>query len=398
MDFYRHLFTKSGSGAISFALVYFISTLFTFQSLLPAYSSSTYMERFTAAEMVGMIYAVAAFFAIILTFSLPRILRAIGNTATTLVFMVAMMISLIIIGLAPSATLVIIAFIAFNALYPQIYLTIDIYIEALIGDAEHDTGSKRGFVLALMSLAAFLAPLTLSYLVGESEQIERVYFASAIIGFIFIAFVIAFFRRFTDPVYETVKIRNLLSKTILTKDISTVMMAQFLLQFFFTWAIIYFPLYLSTVVNLSWEDIGLVIAAGLFAFVIFEYPIGLMADRHWGEKEMMAVGFVFLALTSASFVYLTEASVFTFMAVMFISRVGASLVEVTTESYFFKQVNGKDSNVISLFRLMRPLGNLLGALGGTLALVFFPLPFIFVLLGLLMVCGTFITLRLTDTK
>ncbi len=398
MDFYRHLFTKGGTGTISFTLVYFISTLFTFQSLLPAYSSSTYMERFTAAEMVGMIYAVAAFFAIILTFSLPRILRAIGNTAATLLFMLAMMISLIIVGLAPSATLVIMAFIAFNALYPQIYLTIDIYIESLIGDAEHDTGSKRGFVLALMSLAAFLAPLSLSYLVGESDQIERVYFASAIIGFLFIAFILAFFRRFTDPVYETVKIRNLLSKTVLTKDISTVMMTQFLLQFFFTWAIIYFPLYFSTVANLNWEEIGLVIAAGLFAFVIFEYPIGLLADRHWGEKEMMAVGFVILALCSASLVYLTEAPLATFMLVMFISRIGASLVEVTTESYFFKQVNGKDSNVISLFRLMRPLGNLLGALGGTLALVFFPLPFIFVLLGFLMVCGTFITLRLTDTK
>jgi MFS family permease len=398
MDFYRHLFTKSGKGGISFTLVYFISTLFTFQSLLPAYSSSTYMERFTAAEMVGMIYAVAAFFAIILTFSLPSILRAIGNTATTLLFMLSMMISLIIVGLAPSASLVIIGFIAFNALYPQIYLTIDIYIESLIGDSEHDTGSKRGFLLTLMSLAAFLAPLTLSYLVGETENIERVYFASAIIGFAFIAFILAFFRRFTDPVYETVKIRNLLSKTVITKDISTVMIAQFLLQFFFTWSVIYFPLYFSTIANLNWDDIGLIIAAGLFAFVIFEYPIGLIADRHWGEKEMMAVGFVILALCSSSLIYLTGATVTTFMIVMFLSRVGASLVEVTTESYFFKQVSGKDSNVISLFRLMRPLGNLLGALGGTLALVFFPLSFIFVLLGLLMVVGVFITLRLTDTR
>jgi predicted MFS family arabinose efflux permease len=176
------------------------------------------------------------------------------------------------------------------------------------------------------------------------------------------------------------------------------MIAQFLLQFFFTWAVIYFPLYFSTIANLNWDDIGLIIAVGLLAFVIFEYPIGLMADRHWGEKEMMAVGFVILALCSSSFVYLTTATVTTFMIVMFLSRVGASLVEVTTESYFFKQVSSKNSNIISLFRLMRPLGNLLGALGGTLALVFFPLSFIFVLLGLLMVVGIFITLRLTDTK
>jgi predicted MFS family arabinose efflux permease len=201
-----------------------------------------------------------------------------------------------------------------------------------------------------------------------------------------------------DPAYETVRVRDLCSSTITNKDISTVMLAQFLLQFFFTWAVIYFPLYFATVVGLSWETIGHIIAVGLFAFVIFEYPIGVMADRHWGEKEMMALGFTVLAIASSSLFYMEHASVAAFMCLMFFSRFGASLVEVTTESYFFKQVKGHDSNLISLFRLMRPLGNLIGALAGSVALLFFPLSFTFVLLGLVMASGAFITLRLTDTK
>ncbi len=399
MDFYRHFFTNDRPGKeISFVFVYLISIIFTFQTLLPAYSSSTYLERFIAPEYVGLLFAAGAFLAMIITFLFPRLLRAIGNVHTTLLLMIVMMISLVVIGYGAGPISTLFAFIVFNAIYPQIYLNIDIFLEALIGDEEHATGSKRGLILALMSFAAFLAPLTMGYLIGDTENHSLIYYVAAAIGFLYIAVLLVRFRHFYDLEYKTIRIRDLLPITFKNRDLSTVMITQFLLQFFYTWAVIYFPLYFSTVIGLSWESIGYIIAVGLFAFVIFEYPIGLLADNHWGEKEMMAFGFTILAIASASLFYLQDASVVAFMTLMFISRFGASLVEVTTESYFFKQVKGNDSNLISLFRLMRPLGNLIGALAGSLALFFFPLPFIFVLLGFVMASGTFITLRLTDTR
>jgi len=399
MDFYRHLYTNDGPGKeISFFLVYLISIIFTFQSLLTAYSSSTYLERFIAPQYVGLVFATAAFVAMMITFLLPRLLRAVGNFTTTLILMILMMLSLVIIGFGPGPSITIAAFIAFNALYPQIFLNIDIFLETLIGDQENSTGSKRGLILTLMSFAGFLSPLAMGYLIGDSENLSLVYYVAAAIGFLCIGIFVARFRHFYDPEYKTVRVRDLLPVTLKNRDLSTVLITQFLLQLFYMSAVIYFPLYFATVVGLSWESIGYIIAVGLFAFVIFEYPIGLLADHHWGEKEMMAFGFTILAITSASLFYMQDATVISFMALMFLSRFGASLVEVTTESYFFKQVKGHDSNLISLFRLMRPLGSLVGALAGSIALLFFPLPFIFVLLGLLMASGTFITLRLTDTR
>ncbi len=400
MDFYRQLFAKSSkTKGVTFTLVYLISIIFTFQSLLPAYSSSTYLERFTAPEFIGMIYAIASFIAMILTFLLPKILRSLGNTPTTLLFMLLMMLSLVTIGMAPTPSITIVAFIVLNAIWPQIYLNIDIYLESLIGDEEHATGSRRGLILTLMSLAALFAPLTLSYVTKNDGDLSTVYYIAALIGFLFIAILLARFRQFMDPPYDEVTLRDLISKTRLNRDLSTVLTTNFLLQFFASWAVIYFPLYFATVIGLSWDTIGKVIAAGLFAFVVFEYPIGILADKHWGEKEMMAFGFTVLAIASASLFYMQNtSSVIGLMALMFFSRFGASLVEVTTESYFFKQVKGHDSNLISLFRLMRPLGNLTGALVGSIALVFFPLPFIFIILGFVMVTGIFITLRLTDTR
>lgn len=399
MDFYRHLFTNDGPGKeLSFALIHLISIIFTFQSLLTAYSSSTYLEQFINPQFVGLVFAAAAFGAIIITLTLPRLLRRIGNVATVLFLMVLITISLILIGYAPTPIITIGAFIALMALSPQIYFNIDIFLETLIGTHEGTTGSRRGLILALMSVAAFFSPLVMGHIIGDSTNLHTVYYVAAAVGLLFIAIIIIRFRQFFDPEYITVRVRDLLALATLDKNISTVLTTQFLLQFFYTWAIIYFPLYLATVIGFEWNTIGKIIAAGLFAFVVFEYPIGLIADRHLGEKEMMALGFVVLAISSASIIYMDGASVTGWMLLMFVSRFGASLVEVTTESYFFKQVKSHESTLISLFRLMRPVANLAGALVGSLLLLFLPFNLIFIALGFIMALGAFITIRLTDTR
>ncbi len=399
MDFYRHLFTNGGQGkAISFTLVYLISIIFTFQSLVTAYSSSTYLEQFIIPQFVGLVFSAAALLGIIITLLLPRLLRAIGNTATTVSMMLLMMLMLTIVGLAPTPTFTIAAYVIYMALFPQIYFNIDIYLETLIGNEEGVTGGKRGLILTLMSLAAFCSPLAMGAIIGTDNNLANVYFVAAAVGFLFIALVFSRFRGFYDPKYETIRVRDLIKTAFVNKDVSTVMWAQFLLQIFFTWAVVYFPLFLATVVGFDWETISKIIAAGLFAFVIFEYPTGVIADKYIGEKEMMALGFVVLALASASISLMAGAGVIAWMALMFVSRFGASLVEVTTESYFFKQVKGHDSNLISLFRLTRPLGSLIGTLLASLSLLFLPFNLIFIVLALVMVVGAFSTLRITDTK
>lgn len=399
MDFYRHLFVRDqNKPPITFFLVYLISIIFTFQSLVTAYSSSTYLESFIAPEYVGLLYSIGAVIAIILSLTLPRLLRQIGNVATSLFLVLGISIALIFMGLAFSPSLVIVSFIIYLALTPTVYLNIDIFLETLIGTEEGSTGSKRGLILTLMSLAAFISPLAMGYIIGVENDLASVYYIGAFVGLVFIALVIARFRHFLDPVYTTIKIRDMLHDAARNVDVRTVMYAQFLLQFFYTWAVIYIPLYLASVIGFDWVTISKILAAGLFAFVLFEYPIGIIADRHIGEKEMMALGFVILVLASASISFFADFDVLSWMLLMFFSRIGASLVEVTTESYFFKKVSGHEANLIGLFRLMRPLANLIAALLGSLALMFLPFNFIFIILALVMVSGVFSVTLLTDTK
>ena len=78
--------------------------------------------------------------------------------------------------------------------------------------------------------------------------------------------------------------------------------------------------------------------------------------------------------------------------------IGAALVEATTESYFFKHTRDADASVISFFRASRPLAYLLGALLGTLSLLYIPFNYTFVLLGILMLPGIACAMLLKDTR
>lgn len=380
----------------SFSVIYLVSVIFTFHTLLTAYSSSSYLEQFGSTTTIGLAYAFGSLLSIILFFQLTPLLRRIGNTTLTITLSLIAVSALIALGLGIKPLL---AFVIFMGINPLLYLTIDIFSENTIGNNEGETGQKRGLTLSLMAIASVLAPLTMGLIAGaDNERLAYTYFVAAGVGMAFITVVFTSFKGFIDPAYPHIKTQEVLRSFFVTPGIRGVVCAHFLLQFFFAWIVIYFPLYLATELDVPWSTLGIIIAAGLFAYVLFEYPIGILADRYWGEKEMMATGFVVLALSSASIGFLAALGTLGWMLVMFVSRIGASLVEVTTESYFFKQVTSSDAPLISLFRLTRPAANLTGALTGSLALLALPFPLLFVLLGVLMIPGIILAAFLVDTK
>lgn len=383
----------------AFWLIYVLSVIFNFHGLLVAYSNSTYMEAFATPEVIGALYTIGSALAVFAFLFISRVLRKVGNTRLTMYLAVAEIIALVLIGLAFSPATTIVAFVVFLTLNPLLYLTIDIFSESLIGDNEGSTGSKRGLTLTLMSLAAVCGPLALAAIVGDNDaNLFKTYFVAAGIFSLFVLLVYAYFRNFDDPEYKEVDALAAIHGFWERSDVRNVFLAHFTLQIFFAWMVIYFPLYLATEIGLAWDVIGSIIAVGLLAYVLLEYPVGLLADKFIGEKEMMAVGFVIIAIASAAISFMSLAPVWGWMLLMFLSRVGAALVEATTESYFFKHTKGTDANTMSFFRLTRPLAMLVGALAGSVALLYLPFELIFVALGLMMVPGVFFTRALHDTK
>lgn len=401
MDWLRkhnHKLRVADYKSLGFATIYPLSLLYVFHSLLVVYINSTYMERFVSAEGVGALFSIGSAVSVLIFLFFSHALRAVGNVKLTLILALIDMTSLIILGITDQAATAIVSFVVFLIVNPLPYLNIDIFSETIIGTNEANTGKERGATLGLMSVAAVLAPITMGLIIDGTDNLEAVYFVGASIMGLAIIYLLLVFKNFDDPKYDVFSVKTSLRTMWLNSDIRNVMWSHFLLQTFFAWAVIYIPLYLVTEMGFAWDQISYIIAFGLFAYVIFEWPVGLVADRYWGEKEIMALGFMILAVSVSWISFMTSHEVWPWMLLLFITRVGAAFIETTTEVYFFKHTKGSDADTIGFFRLLRPLAALFGALTGSVALLYLPFNLIFVVLGFIMVPGIFTTIALKDTK
>lgn len=381
-----------------FRVVYFAMLLLSLHWATVIYVNSTYLGQYVDDRVVGTLFTIGSALSIFAFLFVSRVLQKLGNYKLTLGLAAVEFCVLLGMGFATSMKVVVPLFILHQAIVPLLLFNLDVFVESMTS-SEEKTGSKRGLILTIMSLASACAPLAAGYLIGgATPQFHFVYFASAAFLIPFILLIHTNFKTFRDSPYPSVEVFSGIRHFWIDKNLRFVFLAHFLLQLFFAWMVIYLPLYLATVVGISWSSIGAILFVGLFAYVIFEYPIGRIADLYIGEKEMMGAGFLILAVSTVWISFLNTTMIIPWMVTMFLTRVGASLVEATTESYFFKHTNGSDANIISFFRITRPLAIVLGALLGSLALLYMPFQYIFVALGLSMLIGIVFSFFLVDTK
>lgn len=391
----RHLSRTS-----RFRSVYLAMLALAFQGAVTIYVHSTYLEHFVSTETVGILFMLGAAISIGALLWVAEPLRRFGNLNLALALVGLDAIALLGMGLIDHAFAVLPLFVLHQALTPLLFFVLDIFLESLTGDEEGHTGSRRGIILSLMSLANALAPLGAGLLMGtdRTPDFAWVYTVSAALLIPLALYLYMSFKSFKDVHYDDVRIVPALRTFWRDTNLRYVFSAHFLLQLFFAWMVIYTPLYLATEIGFTWDEIGAILFVGLLAYVLLEYPIGIVADRWLGEQEMMGIGFLVLGISTAWLSFVATAAVVPWMVAMFMTRVGASFVESTTESYFFKHAAGEDANVIGFFRITRPLAILIGALLGSLALALLPFQFIFVALGILMLVGIVFSTLLVDTR
>lgn len=384
---------------INYNLIYVLSVIFALHNSLVLFINSSYIEKFVPSELVGTLFMVGSSLAIFGFLFISRILKKVGNVALTIGLATAEIIVLLTLALSSTPALVIVAFVLFLVINPLIFLNLDIFSESIIGDDEESTGFKRGLVLTLISAAAMIGPLSIGFIAGPDDaNLQNVYLVSAVIFSLFVLVVLFKFSSFEDPDYREIKVLDAIAAFWSDINIRFALLSQFLLQLCFSWLVIYVPLYLSTVIGLSWSEIGLAIAVGTLAYVLLEFPVGYIADKYIGEKEMMMLGFLILTLSFGALSFTTDNILITWMALMFIIRVGASLVETTTESYFFKHTKGTDTNFLTFFRISRPLGIISGGLLGSLSLLFLSFQYIFIIMAVVLLFGIYCALKIEDTK
>lgn len=385
------------SKKILFLLVYLVSFLYSFHYALPLYIESSFIAQFLPTEeVVGLVFSLAALLSAIITFLYPRVLKRWGNYRTTIWTMGLEVAALFILAATSNPLVTIIVFVIHQILVNIIYLNLDTFVETFSEDSK--TGGIRGLFMTILNVAIAVAPFMAGLMLSDHD-FWKVYLASAVFMSVGVIIIAKNFKGQPEASYVVPTFKETFKRVTDSHDLHSIIFMHFLLAFFYAWMVIYTPIYLNKHMGISMNDIlGIIIPIALIPFIIFEVGLGKLADTKLGEKEILTAGFILMALSTAGLSLITTSSVAVWAAALFLTRTGASAVEVMTESYFYKQVGPGDIHIITFMRTIRSTAYMVGPLIGSVILSLVDYRNLYLVLGVIMLAALPYSLTIKDTK
>ncbi|MEQ1499750.1 MAG: MFS transporter [Parcubacteria group bacterium] len=362
---------------------------------LIVYVNSSFLSNFFSETQVSALYIMGAVMEIILLINASKILQKLGSYKFITLTIILELLSLVGILSTTSSFFVSFYFLIHIFSVSLIAFNMDVFIEA-ISQNEESTGGIRGSYLTLSNIAFVLSPLIVAFIVTDSDY-TFVYLLSATL-LIPLFSLMKKLKKVSPPNIKHIDVRQTISEYTKDKDLYNIFFCQFTLQMFYSYMIIYVPIYLKNNIGFSWEEIGIMFTIMLLPFVLFELPVGELEDMKYGEKEFLTGGFAIMSMATVFISFVTVKVFWIWAFILFVSRIGASLVEISTESYFFKHVDKDKTDIISFFRITRPLSYIVTPVLATIALQFMPFQYIFIVIGGIVIIGAHYSMDLRDTK
>ena len=375
--------------------VYWAGFLLAIHYGLVAYINSSLLKQFVSDSALDVLYIIGSILGITFLSIAPFFLRKYGNLQTLLFFIALEMLAVFGLGVANMKALIIVLFIIHLSADSILYFCLDVNLEEET-KVEGTTGGKRGIFLTVQNTAWMLAPLALIFLINQNV-FGRIYLLSAIALIPLFLIAVFLFKNIKETNISDSKIIPALRLLGKGGDRARIIGVQFVLNFFFAWMIIYLPLLLSREMGFGWAKIGAVFIIMLLPFPIFEWPAGILGDRKLGEKEILITGLIIMFASTLLIPFLSTASFLVWAAVLFVTRIGACFVEISSETYFFKHVKEDDTGLISLFRMAKPFSFIAVPLIALVVIHFFSYSASFYFLAFFTLLGLFFIPKV-DTK
>ena len=376
-------------------IIYLLGFLFSIPTALTSYINSSLLELHIKPSLVGLVYVISSILAILSMSKLQNILNKKGLRKSAITFSFISFISLLFLAFSKNSSLILISFVFHNVTNYLITACLDIFIEDLSKNKK--VGTFRGLYLSIINSSWVIAQLISGSIIAKNSFLGIYLF-----GALFMILVIFIFtqnlQNFKDPKYNKVKILKTIKTFWKNSKLRKAYLISFILNFFFSWMIIYTTLYLHDTMKFSWQNIGFIYAFMLLPFVLLSYPLGKLSDK-LGEKKILILGFLIGAFATLAIPLITLPIAWIFAIVLFFTRVGAATIEVMSESYFFKIVHEEDANEIAFFRNTRAVSFLIAPGIATLLLFFIPsFQYLFYVLGAVLLIGLWLALRMEDVK
>jgi MFS family permease len=373
-----------------------IGFIYTLHLVIPMYSNSSFLSLFADERTLGYIYMAGAAVSILGFLLAPMVIRRLGNYTVAL-WLVLIQI-LLFWGLLSSTSpfAITVFFILQTAIISLIGLNLDIFLEVYT-DATN-VGSVRGLYNTSLNASWVIAPLIGSMLISGSNNYHNTYVAGLAMLIPLFYLIYRNFPKFKDPNYIHLSPWQLFKHISTNKNWVKLFSANLILQIFYAWMVVYSPIYLHQTMGFSWEEIGIILVVMLLAFVLVQYPLGKLADKKYGEKEMMIAGFTFMGIATILLALIHSNNIAVWAIALFMTRVGAATAEIMMETYFFKTVSPRDSAALGVFRITRPVSYFLAPLITIIGLMFTTNANLFIVLGVICLLALIPTMTIRDTN
>ena len=374
-----------------FLLIFVGILLLSFHYFFVYFINSTYLAGTLPENYVGYIYTAGAVLCILLFLLAPKILRKFGNYKLTLWLSVLEFIAMIGLAFSQTPLAIIFFFLLHQMVVPILLYCMDVFLEEY--SPAETMGSIRGISLTMLNIPPIITPFIAGLILTKPDY-WKVYLIAATFLIPFLAILIIYFRNFKDEPYPVITVKSAALKFYRDKNVFDVFLDHFLLHLFYGWMVIYMPIYLRDHIGFSWSEIGLMFSIMVLPFILFQIPIGRLEDKYHDERQVLILGFSIMAASTIMIPFIAGANFILWTMILFITRIGASLVEVSSDSYFFKHIHPSNTGFISFYRMTRSLPLVISPAIVGLTLIFLDIKYIFLVLGIIMLMGVRYTLKL----
>ncbi len=375
-------------------IITFMSFLLGFSQALLTYVMSTYFVRAAGTDNIGIFYFISYAIILFSLLNLHKLVRFLGKSQVfyfLLILKILSIAALLFLPLSLGGIIFLMCYIIFGVLG---WVSIDIILESF--SVDHRSGRIRGFYLTIANAGFMLGPF-ISARILQAGGFEKIFLLALIFNSLILLIGLVGIRYVNHEHPKSPAIKELIKTVLKRKNVLRSYYIAFVLDFFYALTIIYVPLYLLSL-GLSWHDLGIIITIMLIPFILIQYPAGVLADKKIGEKELIIFALIIITLSTATIYFIHIPSIAVWATVLFLTRIGAALLEVMRDSYFYKRIDGREVGLIDFFRTSRPVAYILASIGSTLLLFVFPMQSVFLLIAFVAAIGLYPAWRLADNK
>ena len=100
-----------------------------------------------------------------------------------------------------------------------------------------------------------------------------------------------------DPAYHTIDMLEAAKRAWRNKNLRGALVAMFLLESFYAVMVIYSPIYITSLGIPLAVYLSVIMPIALIPLILLPYELGRLADKRYGEKEILIIGLLVMVLS-----------------------------------------------------------------------------------------------------